>query len=120
MRIRVTLAVATFALGSCLAAAYTDAPPRAAKSKPAARPAARTASANPEKASFPHAIAPLVAKYCGACHGDKQQIAGISFSKYHDEAAVLKGRDVWEKASVKLAAQQMPPKGLPQPTAAER
>jgi hypothetical protein len=121
MRIGVTLTVAAFTLGSCLAAAWTDAPPRVmARRKPAGKPPARAAGTNPEKASFQHQIAPLVAKYCGNCHGEKQQIAGISFAKYQDDVSVLKGRDVWGKASIKLAAEQMPPKGLPQPTAAER
>jgi len=70
--------------------------------------------------TFERDIAPLVQKYCLACHGEKLQTAGINFSTYRDTASVLKARDVWEKASQKLQLGAMPPKGLPQPTTAER
>lgn len=72
------------------------------------------------KVTFERNVVPLIQKYCIACHGEKLQTAGVDFSIYRDAASVLKARDVWEKASQKLQLGAMPPKGLPQPTTAER
>jgi hypothetical protein len=72
------------------------------------------------KAVFARDIAPLTAKYCSACHGEKTQIQGINFRGFKDENAVVKSRDIWEKVSQSLSSGHMPPKNMPQPTAAEK
>lgn len=82
-------------------------------------PASSVQSA-PKTVSYPKQIVPLLKKYCIGCHGGKDPTAGLSLSKYADEASVLKGRDVWQNVASNVANGHMPPKGMPQPTVAER
>jgi mono/diheme cytochrome c family protein len=102
-------------LGSCFALAADAA-------KPGGKPAAKAAAPapKPQGDTYQRQIAPLVKKYCGACHGPNNQIAGINFQTYKDEASVAKGRTVWEKAAKNVEAGHMPPKNAPQPSAAEK
>lgn len=63
-------------------------------------------------------IRPLLSRYCIDCHGDKEQNAGIRLDRVAgvDEAI----RPLWTKVYEALISGEMPPKGEPQPTAAER
>jgi len=90
----------------------------AAVPKPAATSARSTAK--PAADSFHTDVAPLVQKYRGACHGAQNPTAGLALVGYHDTAAVLKARDVWDRVAKNLASSSMPPRGAPQPTPAER
>ena len=51
------------------------------------------------------------------CHNDQAKTAGLSLTKYHDSAAMIQDRDVWEKVIQRVRAGEMPPKGLPRPSA---
>ena len=61
----------------------------------------------------------LVRQYCVGCHNDKLKTANVSFetvnlTKVADDAGL------WEKALRKLRTNQMPPAGLPRPSAEQR
>lgn len=109
MKFRVSLLIFTLLLGSGLVLLAGE----QGKKQPAAKKSANAVA-------FERDIAPLVQRYCTACHGEKVQTAGINFLTFRDTTSVLKARNVWEKASPKLQLGAMPPKGLPQPTTAER
>lgn len=79
-------------------------------------------AAEPEKpkAAYDVAVAPVVKKYCGECHGGDEPEAGISFARYPDEAAMLKDRKTWERTFDMISNGTMPPADSPQPTAEEK
>jgi mono/diheme cytochrome c family protein len=95
----------------------------AARSRPAApvrAEAARPARAAPAADSFHREVAPLMQKYCAACHGAQNPSSGLALMQFRDTAAVVKAHDLWGRVAQNVASSAMPPKGLPQPTAAER
>jgi hypothetical protein len=125
MRSPLLLGLLSFAALARLVGEAAAAPPatgRAARptAVPAAQKAAPKTNATAQTISFAREVVPLMLKYCGSCHGEKMQSAGIGFHSYKDPEAVVAGRRVWERASRSLAARRMPPKHVPQPTDAER
>ena len=69
---------------------------------------AQTPSVNPQN---------FTEQYCLACHDDSSQVAGISFESV-DWNNPGKSAEILEKALRKVGAGEMPPPGLPRPTAA--
>lgn len=59
-------------------------------------------------------VRPLLARYCLACHGDKQPKGELNL------APDRLGADVWHAVWERLRTRQMPPSDRPQPTSAER
>ena len=117
---RVVLGGVCLTLGSALVI-YAAQPVRATarrKPHPGARAASRPSARGP--VSFAGGVAPLIKKYCVACHGAAQASGDVALHSFKTEASVLKGRDVWEKAARNLHARRMPPRNMPQPTNAER
>ena len=57
----------------------------------------------------------LVNQYCVGCHNQKLKTADLSLQGL-DLTKVGKDADVWERVLRKLAANQMPPAGLPHPS----
>lgn len=108
MRARTALPIVSLALVTWLTAAAAGTSRSVAKGKSSGA------------VSYSGQIAPLLKKYCGNCHGGKQQIAGIDVTRYPDQASVVKARDIWENIARNVSAGHMPPKGSPQPTAEER
>jgi mono/diheme cytochrome c family protein len=100
----------------------TAAAPSPVRSKSPVKPAkvAAPAPAKPAADTFPHEVAPLVRKYCGGCHGASNPAAGVSLVTYKNTASVLKERSTWQKVAQNVGMGVMPPKGLPQPTKAEK
>ncbi len=92
------------------------APPR----KPPAVKDRGTAGSSRNDVTFTSQIRPLVQRYCISCHGPQLHSGEVSFHTFRTDADVLKGRDLWEKASRRLASHQMPPRNAAQPTTAER
>ena len=70
--------------------------------------------------TFSKEILPLVKQYCGGCHGVKEGAAGLSLLAFHSTADVLNSRSEWERVAENTGNGHMPPKGAPQPTAAQR
>ena len=102
--------------GACLAP--TLAAPRR---KPAAAPAAAPRGpVKAETADYVRDIKPLTQKYCVGCHNKKNADGSLDLTAFTDLSTVLKGRNQWEHISRRLADKEMPPKGTPQPTDAER
>jgi mono/diheme cytochrome c family protein len=92
----------TLTAGVCLLPAF------AAPKKPA-----------PKVVSYEKQVAPLLQKYCGACHG-ANETAGVNVTQFKTEASVEKGRPLWMKIQASVRDSHMPPKNAAQPTAAER
>jgi mono/diheme cytochrome c family protein len=65
-------------------------------------------------ATFQKTVEPFLAKNCILCHNAKIKTAEVNLD-YHDAAAVLKDRDIWENVLGKLRSGEMPPKGAKQP-----
>jgi hypothetical protein len=57
----------------------------------------------------------MVKQYCVGCHNNKLKTAGVSLQGL-DTTRVGDDAATWEKVLRKLAANQMPPSGLPRPT----
>ncbi len=70
--------------------------------------------------SYEKSAAPLVAKYCLACHTGAKAASGVSLDKFKTTAQVIKGRDVWDRVAENVSGGHMPPVGAPRPTQAER
>ena len=68
------------------------------------------------QAAFDQNVASFVKQNCAMCHNEQLKTAGLALTKYHDAAALLHDRAVWEKVAARVRAHEMPPKGLPQPT----
>ena len=78
---------------------------------PAAKSWQQTAAANAHGA--------LIQQYCLGCHNDKLKTANISFQAAN-LAKIADNPGLWEKALHKLQTNQMPPAGLPGPSAESR
>ncbi|MDX1933261.1 MAG: DUF1592 domain-containing protein [Capsulimonadales bacterium] len=83
----------------------------------AAPPKAKPASNTP---TFEKNVAPLIKKYCVSCHSGDKGAAGISLHEYTTGAQALKARGLWDRVVTAVASKHMPPKGMPEPTPAER
>ncbi len=128
MRIGVAAGALTLVLGPALVLyAAEPAKRRAPAKKVTTRKAAarkpvvkKTAAAKTTANGFAKDVAPFMVKYCGACHGNNNQIAGLNFQAYKDESSIAKARSVWEKTVQHIQTGSMPPKNAPQPTAVEK
>lgn len=102
-----------------LCASAIPAPPRAKKGHGAAAPA----KAAPKKVSAPAApartfakeVAPVLDKYCIACHSGESPSGGVKLTGFKDAAGILKQRSLWERVSATVNAGHMPPAGMPRP-----
>lgn len=70
--------------------------------------------------SFTQTVKPFLNTYCIGCHGGATPAAQFDLKPYTSAAAVVKDYAHWNTVLDKLAAKEMPPKALPQPTAAAR
>src|SRR5580658_9366101 len=61
----------------------------------------------------------VIRQYCVGCHNDKLKTANVSFQTA-DLTHVAEDAGLWEKALRKLRTNQMPPAGLPNPSAESR
>src|SRR5881628_1411463 len=72
-----------------------------------------------ESSIYPTSVAPFVAKHCSFCHNPEKKKGDLVLGPYSNAAAAAEDRSTWEKVAEKLRAREMPPKGRPQPSAAE-
>ena len=61
---------------------------------------------------------PLIGKYCAGCHSQKLKTAGLVLEGL-DPARAPENPAVWEKVIRQMNGRQMPPAGLPRPSAGE-
>jgi mono/diheme cytochrome c family protein len=80
-----------------------------------AQNAQEIASAPADPSSFGKIVVPFVQKNCAVCHNDKSKTAGLALTSYHETAAMLRDRDVWDKVVHRVRGGEMPPKGMPRP-----
>ncbi len=65
-------------------------------------------------------IAPVLTKYCGACHAGEKPKAEIAIDKFTNAESIRAGKKSWEKIRQTLSDELMPPEGKPQPSPEER
>lgn len=69
---------------------------------------------------FTKTVRPFLAAYCVSCHGATNPSAQLDLGQYAGIADVVRDHPRWALVSEKLASKEMPPKGMKQPSAAER
>ena len=67
--------------------------------------------------TFDQNVGAFVKTNCAMCHNEQLKTAGLALTKYHDTASMIRDREVWEKVVQRVRAGEMPPKGLPRPSA---
>jgi len=77
------------------------------------------AGPEPRKPLFTAEVAPILEKYCLACHGSKRIRGGVHLGAFPDDASAERVAAVWDSVSNALRSGKMPPPGQPRPTAAE-
>ncbi|HYO82702.1 MAG TPA: DUF1587 domain-containing protein, partial [Bryobacteraceae bacterium] len=70
--------------------------------------------------SFERTVKPFLQTYCNACHTGAKPAAQFDLSPYTTAAAVARDHGHWAHVLDRVSAGQMPPKGVKQPTAADR
>ena len=68
--------------------------------------------------SFQTVAAPFLKQHCVACHGEKKQEGGVRLDQV--DGVTAGNRHLWTLIHQKVASGEMPPKGRPQPDAADR
>jgi len=71
-------------------------------------------------ANFQTDLAPLVQKYCAACHSGEEPTSGSRLDEVVARADAAADRETWEAIAQKLHDQEMPPEDEPLPSASER
>ena len=74
----------------------------------------------PATDTFDSKIKPFLNTYCNTCHNSKKHSGDVSLDVYMSEAHARKDRKMWEVVEEQIASGDMPPKGKPQPTKAEK
>jgi hypothetical protein len=77
------------------------------------------AAAPAEHPHFARHVAPLVTKYCLACHNRAKARGGVALDGFSNDASENGNISLWENVAVQLRSQSMPPPGRPQPAPAE-
>jgi hypothetical protein len=72
------------------------------------------------KREFTTVVAPLVKKYCLACHSTKAKKGGLDLERFVRVPALPKDAGPWQQVVEQLEAGEMPPRKKPQPTPEER
>ncbi|MBV8811379.1 MAG: DUF1592 domain-containing protein [Acidobacteriaceae bacterium] len=67
--------------------------------------------------AFDQHVGAFVKQNCAVCHNEQLKTGGLVLTKYHDTASMLQDRAVWERVVARLRAGEMPPKGMPRPSA---
>lgn len=70
--------------------------------------------------TFAGTVKPFVAQYCVACHSGKSPAGGLDFRSYNTYSDVVADLGHWSAVAGRLKANEMPPKGMPQPPAGAR
>lgn len=73
-----------------------------------------------QQPTFEKDVRPIVDKYCTSCHGGNDATAGLALDKFKTTAQMLAAQDVWQQVLQNVQSGHMPPKDMPQPSAAVR
>lgn len=74
---------------------------------------------SPVAADFRQDIQPVFSRNCYSCHSSQAKLGGLDLEAYVNRASLDQDRPKWETILRRLKAGEMPPKGLPRPSAAE-
>jgi hypothetical protein len=69
---------------------------------------------------FVEDVQPVLSSYCHGCHGGEQPRSMLDLTRYETTAQIVGALRTWEHVRNRLDAEEMPPEGMPQPTAVER
>ena len=69
---------------------------------------------------FTQSVKPFLAAYCTSCHGSTNPAAQFDLKAYTTSADAVRDHTRWALLAERLIAKEMPPKGLKQPSDAER
>ncbi len=69
---------------------------------------------------FTQSVRPFLASYCLGCHSGQNPAAQFDLRKYGSMAEVVRDHPHWKLLMEKLSSNEMPPKQMKQPSAAER
>lgn len=69
---------------------------------------------------FDATIKPVVAEYCGKCHGPDKQKGDLDLMRFDSPQKAVAEKDVWATVAERIEAGEMPPSKSKQPTAEER
>jgi hypothetical protein len=69
---------------------------------------------------FTQTVRPFVNQYCKGCHSGETPAAQFDLTAFTNTEAVLQALPHWSLVLERLTAQEMPPKGAPQPPAERR
>jgi hypothetical protein len=108
----VGIAAVVAAAGSCAR------PPASFPSRPALL--STPAGAADLDGRFTTAVQPLLKTYCYSCHGGSSPAARLDLASFDTTAKVAAAFDVWERLHGRIDRHEMPPRGVPQPSDAER
>ncbi len=73
------------------------------------------------EAFFKGRVTPFIQTYCIACHQNRRPTrAGVNFSPALKAPGHAAFTDQWKRAAARVKAHDMPPKGVPQPSDADR
>ncbi|MEO8051105.1 MAG: DUF1592 domain-containing protein [Acidobacteriota bacterium] len=85
-----------------------------------ALPSVEAATSPSIEQQFAQTVRPFVTQYCFACHSGATPTAQLDLKSYSNLDAVVRDYPRWAMVLEKLSAQEMPPKAMPQPSAADR
>ena len=71
-------------------------------------------------AVFKAEVRPVVERYCLSCHSEALQSGNLNLESQLDAATAASHSAVWRKVLARLAADTMPPQGMPRPSEQER
>ncbi|MBA4067264.1 MAG: hypothetical protein C0501_26865 [Isosphaera sp.] len=92
----------------------------AAAQPPAGEPAElKLASPAESKAEFDRAVSPFLARHCAACHNPKKAEGDLDLTTLDPDMKGSTSGARWAMVVEKLAGGEMPPKGRPEPPAAD-
>ncbi|MES1257052.1 MAG: DUF1592 domain-containing protein [Acidobacteriota bacterium] len=76
-----------------------------------------SAGASAAVTPFDAAVRPLLTQTCAGCHNDKLSSGNLNVAPFLDPSSLATKRDGWEVIMKKVRAGEMPPKGIPKPSA---
>src|SRR5437773_5224329 len=69
--------------------------------------------------SFEKSVRPVLVKTCAPCHNEKITSGELNLGPYAIPASIAQHRDDWQKILQKIRSGEMPPRGVPRPSAAQ-
>jgi hypothetical protein len=76
-----------------------------------------TLAAAPPGASFEKTVQPVLTTTCSPCHNSRLASGGLNILEYAAPASIVQHRDEWELILRRITSGEMPPKGVPRPSA---